>query len=671
MSRWLLSILFFLLMGSGKAGIISEINAIYDGNVFEISFREDGDCQLIPLSTRVREIKIDLKGCKVKSPVSIGERGDLIKRVTMTPADNSSLLTIELKKDAKFKTSVKNNFVSIKVIPSELVKPEVRVEKFSKGELVKINLKKKPKDVTYRKVSDGFLITLSGLKLGKFSSAPESQFVKKVETLDVPERNVMKVTLAGSDSVEITNRDKEVMIKVFKLPESGTDSENVTVSLLNFDNVDVRTVIEAITEGVGVNVVVDPEVKGTVSIDFKKPVFWKKALEAVLEPLGFTYIEKKDYLRILSKSKIKEEEQLEPVKFYVVKINHKDAESVAREIEKLVLKYHTETTGTGEKNKKIQEENTKVKEESVKARGKIATSIYKETVTIDKPTNSLLLKVTPSHYKEIIKVVKEIDKPAKQVMIKAKIVIIDSSIDKELGTSWFLSGYNNYGNTYVAGGYGFSTKDKLEFPAVTSTIGQIPNASSFSSSTLAIGILNPSRTLRAELAIKALETEGKSRVISNPTILVFNNQLAEIKQNIEIPYKKTTTTQTSTEVTYEYKTATLSLKVTPLITSNGNVIMDIKVTKEDPEEVPGGAPKVNSRQVTTRVRVASGSTIVIGGVYEKKRESTKNAVPVLSKIPLLGWLFKYETTKATNNKLLIFITPEIVDNGDNSNVKLF
>jgi type IV pilus assembly protein PilQ len=99
--------------------------------------------------------------------------------------------------------------------------------------------------------------------------------------------------------------------------------------------------------------------------------------------------------------------------------------------------------------------------------------------------------------------------------------------------------------------------------------------------------------------------------------------------------------------------------------------MDIKVTKEDPEEVPGGAPKINSREVTTKVRVAGGNTIVIGGVYEKKREFAKNAVPVFSKIPLLGWLFKYETTKATNNKLLIFITPEIVDNGDNSNVKLF
>ncbi|GAB6076713.1 type IV pilus secretin PilQ [Desulfurobacterium crinifex] len=648
MSRWLLSILFFLLIGSGKAGIISEINAIYDGNIFEISFREDGDCQLIPLSTKAKEIKIDLKGCKVKSPISIGERGDLIKRVTMTPANNSSLLTIELKKDAKFKTSIKNNFVSIKVIPSELVKPEIRVEKFSEGELVKINLEKKPKNVTYRKVSDGFLITLSGLKLEKFSLSPESQLVKKVETLDVPTRNVIKVTLAKFNSVEITNRDKEVMIKVFELPESketkseinSKDIKNMTVSL-KFDNADVRAVVKAITKSAGVNVVVDPEVKGRVNVDFRKPVLWKRALKAVLDPLGFTYKEERGYLRILPKSKIKAEEQLEPLRFYVVRLNYADAEEVKKEIEELVFKYHKETA-----KETARSGNTKTEEKG-------RSIAYKETVTVDKSNNALLLKIIPSHYKEIMKVIKEIDRPIKQVMIKAKIVIVDSEINNDLGMSWFIRGYNNIGsgiNTYITGTYGF-----LPFT---------PNSSVPTDGTLAIGILNPTQTLKLELAIKALETENKGQVISNPKVLVFDNQEAEIEQGIEIPYKKTTTTQTSTEVSYEFKKARLLLKVKPHVTHNNHVIMDIEIKKEDPKYTlseEGAPPSINTRNMKSKVRIASGNTIVIGGVYEKRKDFTKNAVPVLSEIPLLGWLFKYEKTKITNNKLLIFITPEIID----------
>lgn len=642
MSRWLLSILFFLLMGSGKAGIISEMNAIYDGNVFEISFRKDGDCQFIPLSTRVREIKIDLKGCKVKSPIFIGERGDLIKRVTMTPANNSSLLTIELKKDAKFKTSVKNNFVSIKVIPSELVKPEIRVEKFSEGELVKINLEKKPKNVTYRKVSNGFLITLSGLKLEKFSLAPESQLIKKVETLDVPTRDVIKVTLAKFNSVEITNRDKEVMIKVFELPESketkseidSKDIKNMTVSL-RFDNADVRAVIKAITDVVGVNVVFDPEVKGTVNVNFKKPVFWKKALKAVLEPLGFTYVATEDYLRILPKSKVISERRLEPPKFYVVRLNYAEASKVKKEIEELVFKY------------------------SKTAETKDGT--YGETVTIDKSNNALLLRVTPNHYEEIMKIIKRIDRPIKQVMIKAKIVVLDSNVADEFGASWFISGYNNLpSGSHIAGSYGFSTQSLSFSSVIPDTIGTIP---SVSSATLSFGILNPSQTLKTELAIKALENEGKGQTISNPKVLVFDNEQAQIEQGVEIPYKTTTTSsQGVTETAYEFKKAVLMLRVKPHITNDNHVIMDIEIRKDTTTNIEGvEEPGINTRSIRSKVRIVNGSTIVIGGIYEKTRDYTKSSVPVLSEIPLLGWLFKYEKTTVTNKKLLIFITPQIVD----------
>jgi type IV pilus assembly protein PilQ len=551
-------------------------------------------------------------------------------------------LTFELKRDARLETSVKNDFVSIKVIPSELVKPEIRVEKFSEGELVKINLKKKPKNVTYRKVSNGFLITLSGLKLEKFSLVPESQIVKRVETLDVPEKNVIKVTIAKFNSAEITHRDKEVVIKVFELPESretkseinSKDIKNMTVSL-KFSNADVRTVIKAITDVVGVNVVFDPEVKGTVNVNFKKPVFWKKALEAVLEPLGFTYVETEDYLRILPKSKIITERRLEPPNFYVVRLNYAEVSKVKKEIEELVFKY------------------------SKTAETKDGT--YRETVTIDKSNNALLLKVTPSHYEEIMKIIKRIDRPIKQVMIKAKIVVLDSNVADEFGASWFISGYNNLpSGSHIAGSYGFSTQSLPFSSVIPDTIGTIP---SVSSATLSFGILNPSQTLKTELAIKALENEGKGQTISNPKVLVFDNEQAQIEQGVEIPYKTTTTSsQGVTETAYEFKKAVLMLRVKPHITNDNHVIMDIEIRKDTTTNIEGvEEPGINTRSIRSKVRIVNGSTIVIGGIYEKTRDYTKSSVPVLSEIPLLGWLFKYEKTTVTNKKLLIFITPQIVD----------
>jgi len=639
MNRWLLFVLFFLLVSSGKAEIISELNAIYDGSVFEISFRKGEDCQLIPLSTTGKEIRLNLEGCRVNNPVSIGERGDLIKRVTMTSTNNGSLLTFELKRDARLETSVKNDFVSIKVIPSELIKPEITVEKFPEGELIKISLERKPEDVTYTRIRDGFLIILSGLKLQGFSFTPESQLVKKIEALNVPSRNVIKVTLNGFNSTEITHDGKDVTIRVFA-ENSLEDTRNVTVSL-RFDNADIRTVVKAITKAVGINVVFDPEVKGTVSIDFGKPVFWKEALKAVLEPSGFTYVETVDYLRILPKPKIISERKLEPPNFYVVRLNYADARKVKKEIEELVFK-HSLTAAT--------------KEGSI---------VYRETVTVDEPNNALLLKVTPSHYEEIMKVIKEIDRPVKQVLVKAKIVQLQSKAEKNLGISWLLSGYKGLeGGTYITGSYGFGmdTYTNLITENTYGKIYQIP----VTDTTLALGILNRAQTVKAELAIKALQLDGEAEIVSSPKVLTLDNEEATIEQGVEIPYTESTVgSGGATSYSIAFKKASLILKVKPHITNDNQIILDLEVRKDLPnyEHVSltgSNEPAIDTRNVKSRIKVANGSTIVIGGIYEKEKNKSKTGVPVISQIPLLGWLFKREYTETSNKKLLIFITPEIV-----------
>ena len=379
--------------------------------------------------------------------------------------------------------------------------------------------------------------------------------------------------------------------------------------------------------------VFDPEVKGSVSISFKKPVYWKEALRAVLDPLGLTYEETKDYMRILPKSKIIKQEITEPVRTFIVPLNYADAKKLKDDLEKLI------------------------KGDS------------REVITVNKETNSLILKVTDSHYREIMKIVKKVDRPVKQVLVKAKIVQVENSATKDLGFSWFVSGYNRLGDslhsTYLATSYGF-WKEDLGFNQIITpdTFGKVSQIQA-QPATLALGILSPTQTLKVELALKALEVDGEAKTVSAPKVLTLDNEEATIEQGIEIPYREATVgSGGTTSYQLQFKKASLILKVKPHVTNDGQIIMDIEVRKDSPNPQYGGGtaePAINTRNVKSRVKVSSGETIVIGGIYEQEKRKSKNAVPVISQIPLLGWLFKNEHVENINRKLLIFITPEVVE----------
>jgi type IV pilus assembly protein PilQ len=192
-----------------------------------------------------------------------------------------------------------------------------------------------------------------------------------------------------------------------------------------------------------------------------------------------------------------------------------------------------------------------------------------------------------------------------------------------------------------------------------------------SDSTLALGILNKSQTLRVELALKALEIDGDAQVISSPKALTLDNQEASIEQGIEVPYKEATVAAGGT-TTYKvsFKKASLILKVKPHVTKNNDILLDIEVRKDSPNfdyvAITGnGEPAINTRNVKSRVMIRAGDTVVIGGIYEKEKSKSQSGVPILSRIPLLGWLFKNEQVQVSKNKLLIFITPVLVNSQGN------
>ena len=305
-----------------------------------------------------------------------------------------------------------------------------------------------------------------------------------------------------------------------------------------------------------------------------------------------------------------------------------------------------------------------------KMQNKTETKINsRESVSYNEETNSLILRLTESHYRDIKRVIELLDRPRKQILVRAKILLISSRAEKDLGFTWFISGYNRLGDSsqsaYLASTYGFNTQDytPLITPDTYMKLSNMP----VMDNTLALGILNKTQTLKVELALKALELEGDAKTISSPRVLTLDNQEASIEQGIEIPYRETTVAAGgATTYAINFKKASLILKVKPHVIENGKIIMDVEVRKDSPNyeyvAITGNnEPAINTRNVKSRVVINNGSTVVIGGIYEKEKSKNVTGVPVISRIPLLGWLFKSTNTTVSKTQLLIFITPNIVD----------
>ncbi len=628
-----------LISGIAYAGKIENINAIYDGKRFEIDVSSSQACKVVPRSAKGTEIRVELENCSVSKTYQIGKRGNFVKSATIKPYSKGSLIELSLTKKGELKAIQTGKLIRLIVEPADYVIPKFEVTKTKSGERLTISLPQQPQKIEYSKSGNFVNINVYGLKLKEGSYQISGNSIKNIEIRRSGEVSQIKVE-TDAKAVEINVKNKNISIATISTSKSSkygklkTKKDTTLKLTLKFTNADVRSVIKAIASAVGLNVVFDPEVKGTVNIDFSKPVPWKEALRAVLDPLNLTYIKADNYIRVLPKRKIVVQRKLEPVNSHIIKLQYVDAEKIAQKLNEL-FKFND-----------------------------------KEKIVTIPATNSLILNVTDTHYREIADVIKEIDRPEKQVMIRAKIVQIQSNAEKQLGFSWYISGFNHLGTppaTGLAGSYGFNTSgyNQLISPDLLSSTTPFANVP-VGDSTLALGILNPSQTLRVELALKALEMDGDVQILSSPKVMTLNNQEASIEQGVEIPYRESTVgAGGATSYSIDFKKASLILKVKPHITGDNNIVMDIEVRKDSPDYqyvviTGNGEPAIDTRNVKSKVRIRSGDTVVIGGIYEKEKNKSESGVPGLSRIPLLGWLFKNSDVKVKNTKLLIFITPQII-----------
>jgi len=407
---------------------------------------------------------------------------------------------------------------------------------------------------------------------------------------------------------------------------------------LDFQGANVASVLRLIADTAGINMVFGKDVDGQVTMQLKD-IPWDQALNIVLKTNGLGIKKEGGVYRIAKLSVLQEEEE--------ARMAVKRSQEKAEDLERTILYINYANAG----------EIKGVLEQLLSPRGKI---------DVDDRTNTIIVKDIHAVVVEAHEVVKKLDLATPQVSIEARIVEARTNFAKELGIQW--------GGRYNAGP-ATGNPTGLNFPHTVGLVGTADSANNFAVNlpagnftgqvpTGGIGLTLGSLTnsLFLDLRLSALEESGEAKVIASPRVTTLDNQEAIIKQGDEIPYQSTSANEgTKTE----FKEALLQLKVTPHITSNRKVILNIVASKDTPnfDRAINGQPPISKQEASTQVLLANDETTVIGGIYSITEEKNRSSIPGLSRIPWVGALFKTHGNTTDRRELLIFITPRIVDEG--------
>lgn len=433
---------------------------------------------------------------------------------------------------------------------------------------------------------------------------------------------------------------------------------------LNFQDIDVRAVLQLIADFTDLNLVASDTVQGKITLRLQN-VPWDQALDLVLRTKGLDKRQNGNVLMVAPAAEIAERErqevetkkqieELAPLQTEFIRVQYANA----RELFKLFDE---------------EDEEGKDKDKGSGATGSILSP--RGRVIVDERTNSLLVTETPERLEEFRRLVKLIDIPVRQVLVEARIVVAGTDFTRRLGVRWggglgstkgshsiFLSGSNDALIGTEDEDQGLMEGGPYIYPdafGVDMGVGDDPDAGNASS--IAIGIAKANWALTAELS--ALEADGRGEVISQPKVVTGDKQKAVIRSGQEVPYLESSS---SGRTTVTFKEAVLKLEVTPNITPDGRVIMDLTIDQDSvTDEVLAGEngariPILDVNSVQTRVQVGNGETVVLGGVFRNRDLESVQKVPLLGDIPYLGRLFKRTSKESEKNELLIFITPKIL-----------
>ncbi|MFM6986238.1 MAG: type IV pilus secretin PilQ [Hydrogenophaga sp.] len=464
--------------------------------------------------------------------------------------------------------------------------------------------------------------------------------------------------LAGSAMANVPSQHDPVDELLHRPPARTYTGEKLS---LYFQNVDVRELLQVVADFNGFNLVVSDTVRGALSLRLQD-VPWDQALDIILQARGLDmrrighvmWVASREDIALRDKQALESSaavEGLVPLRTQAFQLNYAKAAEVASQI--------VATAGGGSAG-----------------RAGVRVLSARGSVMAEPRTNQLFVSDTPARLVQVQQLIGRLDRPVPQVLIEARIVEADDAFGRSIGAR--LGGSDQRGVRGGTAGYGLGGSSRIawggSYDAVASTTTEKAKAleavntqfvnlpstglGGFAPAAFAVSLFSPTAHRFLNLEISALEADGKGKLVSSPRVVTANQVKALIEQGTEFPYQ-TATSSGATSVAF--RKANLKLEVTPQITPDGNIILDVDVNKDSRGETTAAGIAINTKHIQTQVLVENGGTVVIGGIFELIEREDITKVPVLGDIPLLGRLFKNTSRSSRKSELLVFLTPRVMD----------
>lgn len=605
--------------------------------------------------------------------IEIGEKN--IRNVIAVETQKKSRVIVDLKSLAPYEVKNTKNKTYLLVSNSELEEPntynsmqgaasidkiDFEITKDGKSRVI-IDLSQADVDIDIAEAGNNINVKLPGLKVSK-NLAREidvSDLNGQVILIALQKANedapLLKIYNKSKSEFSTYQTDKQLVIEVEPKLKNELEVESIQSEFtgeklsLNFQDIEVRAILQLLADFTDKNLVASDSVGGSLTLRLKN-VPWDQALDIILKARGLGKREVGNVMMVAPQEELTARERLEmeskqqylelsPLKTEFIQVNYAKASDMASIIK-------------DEANNLISERGN---------------------VSVDERTNTLLVQETSEYLKEIKTILKALDIPVKQVQIESKIVIANDDFSRGLGVKLgyslrtsplVLDGAKTNNSVIVGGGIGGDT-------AVSTGTGFL-NADNSSTPQenyqVSLPITSPTGALKMfvgrqgsyllNLELQAAQAEGTGEIISSPTVITANQREATIESGTEIPYLEASS---SGATSVAFKKAVLSLKVTPQITPDKRIIMDLRVNKDSVGTIFSGIPSIDTNNLITQVLVEDGETVVLGGVYETTDTNNRGSIPLLGDIPMLGVLFRNKTKTQKKKELLVFITPQIID----------
>nr|WP_315445297.1 type IV pilus secretin PilQ [uncultured Pseudomonas sp.] len=466
------------------------------------------------------------------------------------------------------------------------------------------------------------------------------QFVNAAATGD---RAIITVEPSGTFDYSTYQTDNKLTVSIRPMTVDDLQKRNADRQAyvgdklsLNFQDIDVRSVLQLIADFTNLNLVASDTVQGGITLRLQN-VPWDQALDLVLKTKGLDKRKIGNVLLVAPADEIaaRERQELEsqkqiaelaPLRRELLQVNYAKAADIAKLFQSVTSA-----------------------EAKIDERG---------SITVDERTNNIIAYQTQDRLDELRRIVAQLDIPVRQVMIEARIVEANVDYDKSLGVRWGGS-IQNKGNWNTSGvSNGSSTT--IGTPGSTSTNSPFVDMGTVNN-TSGIGIAFITDNVLLDLELTAMEKTGNGEIVSQPKVVTSDKETAKILKGTEIPYQEASS---SGATSVSFKEASLSLEVTPQITPDNRIIMEVKVTKDEPDYLNKvqDVPPIKKNEVNAKVLVNDGETIVIGGVFSNTQSKVVDKVPFLGDVPYLGRLFRRDVVSEKKSELLVFLTPRIMNN---------